>query len=254
MPAVWTPEGGIQETDTPAGWHPGDAAPTGQLRVGILGAARIAPEAVVFPVQQNADLAAKVVIQAVAARDLAKAQSFAAEHGIPQAFGSYEALLASDEIDAIYNPSPNSLHAAWTIRALAAGKHVLCEKPFTCNAAEAVAIQRASEDTGRIAVEAFHVLHHPVARRARELATSALGKLESVDMQFMVNFEGYDAGIRSKMHAPTPMYEDVRFNSELGGGAMMDLQGLLLHQRAAEPRRRGAGLHGRHRRHLGQGR
>jgi predicted dehydrogenase len=177
------------------------------LRVGIIGAARIAPEAVIKPVQENADLAAKVVIQAVAARDLAKAQAFADEHGIPMAFGSYEELLASEQVDAVYNPLPNSLHAEWTVKALRAGKHVLCEKPLTNNAAEAIAIQRASEEAGCVAVEAFHVLYHPVAARARELARGEIGQLQHVDMQFMVNFDGYDASIRSKMHAPTPMYE-----------------------------------------------
>jgi predicted dehydrogenase len=101
---------------------------------------------------------------------------------------------------------------------------VLCEKPFTNNAAEAMAVQRASEDAGCIAVEAMHPLLHPVAMRSREIVLSGdIGKLVHIDVQFVVNFSGYDEGVRSDMHDPTPMYEDQRFDSDLGGGAMMDL-------------------------------
>ena len=92
------------------------------LRIGILGAARIAPGAVIEPIKENADLAEKVVIAAVAARSAAKAVAFAAEHGIEQTFDSYEAMLADDSIDAVYNPLPNSRHAELTIMALQAGK------------------------------------------------------------------------------------------------------------------------------------
>src|SRR5881227_3230768 len=99
------------------------------VRIGILGAARIAPMALIRPARNVA--AAKVV--AVAARDHARAQAFAREHGIERALDSYEALVADPDIDAIYNPLPNSLHGKWTMAALAAGKHVLCEKPFTAN-------------------------------------------------------------------------------------------------------------------------
>ena len=160
----------------------------------------------------------------MAARDEAKAAKFAAEHGIPGTHASYEVMLADDGIDAVYNPLPNSRHAELTILALQAGKHVLCEKPFTNNAAEALAVQRASEDAGCIAVEAMHPLLHPVAKRAREIVQGGdIGKLVHIDVQFVVNFSGYDEGVRSAMHDPTPMFEDQRFNSDLGGGAMMDL-------------------------------
>ena len=154
-------------------------------------------------------------------------------------------MLADDSIDAVYNPLPNSRHAELTIMALQAGKQcaiptsfspwreltqrgrarsVLCEKPFTNNAAEAIAVQRASEDSGCIAVEAMHPLLHPVAKRARAIVLGGeIGTLEHIDVQFMANFAGYDEGVRSKMHDPTPMFEDQRFDSNLGGGAMMDL-------------------------------
>src|SRR6185369_14987767 len=99
------------------------------LRIGILGAARIAPSAVIKPAN-NVD---EATIGAVAARDRSKADAFASKHGIPKVHDSYAALLADPELDAIYNPLPNGLHAEWTIAALEAGKHVLCEKPFTSN-------------------------------------------------------------------------------------------------------------------------
>ena len=115
------------------------------LRLGILGAAHIAPMALVRPAQRVPE----ATVLAVAARDPERGRQFAARHGIPRVHPSYDALLADPEIDAIYNPLPNSLHAPWTIRALAAGKHVLCEKPFAANAAEAEEMARAAERAGR---------------------------------------------------------------------------------------------------------
>src|SRR2546422_5295627 len=127
------------------------------LRFGILGAARIAPMALVRPAQRVPEAS----VLAVAARDPERARRFAARHGIPRVHPSYDALLADPEIDAIYNPLPNALHAPWTIRALAAGKHVLCEKPFAANAAEAGGMARAAERSGRGLMEAFHSRYHP---------------------------------------------------------------------------------------------
>src|SRR6476619_2403226 len=106
---------------------------TAPLRLGILGAARIAPAALIRPARHVAE--ARVV--AVAARDRDKAARFAGKHDIATVHGSYEALLADPAVDAVYNPLPNGLHGKWTRAALAAGKHVLCEKPFTANADEA---------------------------------------------------------------------------------------------------------------------
>ncbi len=102
----------------------------GPLRIGVLGAAKIAPHAVVKPARNNAE----AEVTAVAARDRGRAEAYAAKHGIAKVHDSYAALVADPGLDAIYNPLPNGLHAQWTIAALEAGKHVLCEKPFTANA------------------------------------------------------------------------------------------------------------------------
>src|SRR5882757_836135 len=103
-----------------------------KLRFGILGAARIAPAAIVKPARQISE----VEVVAVAARDRSRAEEFAKKHQIPRVVDDYDALIADPDINAIYNPLPNGLHAEWTEKALAAGKHVLCEKPFTSNLAE----------------------------------------------------------------------------------------------------------------------
>src|SRR4029077_17728166 len=103
------------------------------LRIGILGAASIAPSALIKPAGANRE----VVVAAVAARDGARAQAYATKQGIARVYDSYEKLIADPDIDAVYNPLPNSLHGRLTRAALAGGKHVLCEKPFTANAAEA---------------------------------------------------------------------------------------------------------------------
>src|SRR5271168_2001288 len=109
------------------------------LRFGILGAARIAPQALIKPAQDSSD--AEVI--AIAARDPARAREFAATHHIPRVHATYAELIADPELDVIYNPLPNSMHCEWTIAALKAGKHVLCEKPIAANALEAARMARA---------------------------------------------------------------------------------------------------------------
>lgn len=116
------------------------------LRLGVLGAARIAPAAVIKPARDNAE----VVVAAVAARDVGRARAFAAKHGIARVHDSYQALIDDPEVDAVYNPLPNGLHGKWTRAALDAGKHVLCEKPFTANAAEATEIADAAAKSDRV--------------------------------------------------------------------------------------------------------
>src|SRR5262249_47821861 len=128
------------------------------LRIGVLGAARIVPMALIKPARQVPD----VEVTAIAARDRARAEKFAAEHGIGTVHDSYDALLADDRLDAIYVPLPNGLHAPWTLRALEAGRHVLCEKPFTANAEEARQVADAAARTGRTVMEAFHYRYHPL--------------------------------------------------------------------------------------------
>jgi predicted dehydrogenase len=173
------------------------------VRIGILGAARIAPMALVRPAQNVP--AAKVV--AVAARDRARAQAFATKHGIPRIHDSYDALIAYLEVDAVYNPLPNSLHAKWTMAALAAGKHVLCEKPFTANAGEAVTVAAAAASSGRVVMEAFHYRYHPLAARVRHLVDGELGELRRVE---------------TWMCFPLPKFSDIRYRHDLAGGALMD--------------------------------
>jgi len=177
---------------------------TAPLRFGILGAARIAPSALVRPARRVPEAA----VTAIAARDPAKARAFAAKHGIPRVHESYAALLADPELDAIYNPLPNSLHCEWTIRALRAGKHVLCEKPIASNAEEAERMAAAARESGRVLVEAFHWRYHPLADRMREiLASGELGRIRHLE-----------AWLCFPMLPPG----DIRWRLDLAGGALMD--------------------------------
>src|ERR1700688_499524 len=136
-----------------------------KVRWGILGVARIATVKVIPAMQRGA----YSDIVAIACRDLQKARSAAGDLGIPKAYGSYEELLADPDIEAIYNPLPNSLHVPWSVRAAQAGKHVLCEKPIGMNAAEARSLASARDRAGVKIGEAFMVRTHPRWLRAREL-------------------------------------------------------------------------------------
>jgi predicted dehydrogenase len=177
---------------------------TGPVRIGILGAARIAPSAVIAPAKGNGE----VVVAAVAARDGARAHAFAAKHGIPRVHESYEALIADPDLDAVYNPLPNGLHGRWTRAALAGGKHVLCEKPFTANAAEAREVAELAAKSDRVVMEAFHYRYHPLTLRIEQIiASGELGKLERVE---------------AAMCFPLPKFSDIRYKYSLAGGATMD--------------------------------
>jgi predicted dehydrogenase len=170
----------------------------------VLGAARIAPSALIKPARDNADVA----VAAVAARDSARAQEFAAKHDIARVHDSYEALIADPDLDAVYNPLPNGLHGRWTRAALAAGKHVLCEKPFTANAAEAREIADLAAASDRIVMEAFHYRYHPLTLRAEQIIGSGeLGAIERVE---------------AALCFPLPKFSDIRYNYPLAGGALMD--------------------------------
>jgi predicted dehydrogenase len=174
------------------------------LRIGVLGAARIAGSALLEP----AGLLPSVSVTAVATRDAGRAQTFALQHGIPSSYGSYEELLAAPDIDAVYVPLPNSLHATWTLRAIDAGKHVLCEKPFTSNAAEALTVAAAAERSGLVVMEAMHYRYHPLVRRmAALLADGAIGVPSHV--QAWTCWPVEDPG-------------DIRYDYGLAGGALMD--------------------------------
>lgn len=175
------------------------------VRFGILGAARIAPAALIKPARAVADAA----VVTLAARDRARAEGFAKKHAIPNVADSYDDVVTDPDVDAIYIPLPNSHHAAWTIAALEAGKHVLCEKPFTSNAAEAEAVaQVAAQHPDLVVMEAFHYRYHPVAIRMREIIDSGeLGALRHVE---------------AALCFPLPRFGDIRYRYDLAGGATMD--------------------------------
>ena len=128
---------------------------------------------------------------------------------------SYAALLADPDIDAIYNPLPNGLHAEWTIAALEAGKHVLCEKPFTANAKEAEDVAAVATRTGLVVMEAFHYRYHPLAQRMREIVESGeLGTIRRVE---------------TALCFPLPKFSDIRYQYDLAGGATMDVGTYTVH-------------------------
>jgi predicted dehydrogenase len=181
------------------------------IRIGILGAARIAPAAMIKPARNDE----RAVVTTVAARDRARADSYAAKHGIPHVHDSYRALVDDPDVDAVYNPLPNGLHAEWTIAALEAGKHVLCEKPFTANAAEAEAVAAVADRTGLTVMEAFHYRYHPLARRMREIVDS--GELGTI------------VRIETSLCFPLPRFSDIRYRYDLAGGATMDVGTYTVH-------------------------
>ncbi len=146
---------------------------------------------------------------AVASRSAESAQAYAAEHGIPRAHGSYEALLADPQVDVIYNSLPNHLHAEWTIKALQAGKHVLCEKPFALTLAEVDEMADAAEKSGKVLAEAFMYRTHPQTKKAKELLDSgAIGQVLLIKgaFTFTLNRPG-----------------NYRSSPELGGGSLWDV-------------------------------
>ena len=174
------------------------------IRIGVLGAAAIVPMALTNP----AHSVHEAQILAIAARDPKRASAFAKKHHIPHVHQTYNELLADPEIDAIYNPLPNSLHAEWTIRALKAGKHVLCEKPFASNTAEAEEMASVARETGFVLSEAFAYRYHPLMVRVKGIiASGEIGKVKHIEAQF-------------SFLLPSP--NNIRFNYELAGGALMD--------------------------------
>ncbi len=151
------------------------------MKWGVLGVAKIATEKVIPAMQQSA----LCRIEAIASRDGARATAAAKKLGIARGYESYEALLADPEIEAVYNPLPNELHVPWTEKALAAGKHVLCEKPVALDAEEARRLIAAREKSGKLVAEAFMVRHHPQWKRAREIVRSgAIGEVGAVQTLF----------------------------------------------------------------------
>jgi predicted dehydrogenase len=177
------------------------------MRLGLLAAARITTSAIVEPAARIDG----VDVVAVAARTLERAQVAAGEWGVEQAFGSYEELVESPDVDAIYLATPAALHRRWTLAALAAGKPVLCEKPFSANAGEAREMVAAADTAGLVLMEAFHWRYHPLVGQMRSILDSGrLGTIERLEGVFELP---EDVIPRS----------DIRWDITIGGGALMDL-------------------------------
>lgn len=178
---------------------------TEPLRFGILGTGNIAGQ-----FADGVTGAHRSAVVAVGSRRQATSDSFAAEHGIAAAYGSYEALLSDERVKAVYVALPNSLHHKWTLAALAAGKHVLCEKPIASNAAEAEAMFDAADVAGRVLVEAFMYRSHPLTRAViQKVRSGAIGRLRMVRTSFCFPVRA--------------ILENIRFKPDLAGGALMDI-------------------------------
>jgi predicted dehydrogenase len=175
------------------------------LRWGVLSTASIGKRLVNPAIQASSN----GELVAVASRDAERARAFAAGTGIPRHHGSYEALLGDPEVDAVYIPLPNGMHREWSIRAAEHGKHVLCEKPLALDAAECLEMEAAAQANGVLLMEAFMYRFHPRIGRLVELVRSgAVGELR---------------GIRSAFTFPLTRPHDIRWSSELGGGALLDV-------------------------------
>ncbi len=176
------------------------------LRIGILGAARVATYAMIAAAR---DVDGVEVI-AVAARDPARAEAYASEHEIPKTYQDYQALIEANEVDAVYNALPPNLHAHWSIAAVNAGKPVLCEKPFALSVVDVEAMLAAETRTGRLIMEAQHTYYHPRHARIREIVQSGLlGKVRHISAHFDV---------------PVPQTSgEIRWDGAVGGGALWDL-------------------------------
>ncbi|WP_432195050.1 Gfo/Idh/MocA family protein [Streptomyces sp. bgisy027] len=180
------------------------------LRIGVLGAARITELSLVGPARTTGHR-----LVAVAARDRSRAAAFADEHDVERVVDSYADLLADPEVEVVYNPLANGLHGPWNLAALAAGKHVLSEKPSASNAEEAAEVRDAAAKSGSVFMEAFHYLFHPVTRRLHEIVDSGeLGELQRVETLVAI---------------PAPGDSDPRWSLSLAGGALMDLGCYGLH-------------------------
>jgi len=180
------------------------------LRLGVLGVARISPAAVVAPAKTGI---ARLV--SVAARDESRAREFAEQHGFEKILDSYEDVLQDSDIEAVYNPLPNGLHAVWNLRAIEAGKHVLTEKPSASNAVEAKEVLDALSTSKVKFMEGFHYRYHPVMEQMLELIESgSLGDILHVEIEVGFNLDNPD---------------DPRLDLELAGGSLMDIGCYAVH-------------------------
>ena len=175
------------------------------VRIGVLGAARINRGALFGPAGRTVG----VEVWAIAARDPERARVAARRSGIPIVHPSYDAMLEDPAIDAVYIPLPAALHGTWTMAAISAGKHVLCEKPFTANADEARLVRDAAAGSGLVVMEAHHTSFHPFTARLREVVRSGdLGEIRTAS---------------AWLHSPIRPGSDIRWDPRLGGGSLMDL-------------------------------
>ncbi|KAF4610430.1 hypothetical protein D9613_007038 [Agrocybe pediades] len=183
------------------------SAPTSPLKFGILGAATIGPPALIIPARSHPE----VIVYAVAARTLEKAQVYAKKWGIEKAYEGYQKLLDDPQVDVVYNALPNALHYEWTMKALKAGKHVLNEKPSADTAAETRAMFDLAEEKGLVLLDAYHYRFHPALKRAKAIIDSGeIGAIQNITAELML---------------PKGLFgdDDIRYDYELGGGALMDL-------------------------------
>ena len=175
------------------------------MRIGILGASHWAPMTLVNPAKDNTE----VVVAAVASRDASRGRAFAAKHGIARVHDDYAALVADPNLDAVYNLLPTSVHGKWTRATLDSGKHVLCQKPFTANAAEAREIAELAAKSDRVVMEALQYRYHPLTARVEQIVASGeLGELERVEIAICVLLPK-----RSNANA---------YDYSLAGGALMN--------------------------------
>lgn len=180
------------------------------LRIGVLGAAKISPHAIVAPSRTGLGR-----LVAVAARDEARAKTFAEDFGVEKILESYQEVLDDTDVEAVYNPLPNGLHAVWNLRALEAGKHVLSEKPSVANAEQAREILEAAKSSKVKFMEAFHYRYHPVMEKLLDLVSSGeLGTILHIDIE---------AGL------PLDADNDFRLELDLAGGALMDVGCYAVH-------------------------
>jgi predicted dehydrogenase len=181
------------------------------VRIGVLGAARVAPMALLGPATANVD----VEVLAIGARDVERARAFADEHSIARVHASYDDLLADPDLNAVYIPLPATHNARWTLAALDAGKHVLVEKPMAANAADAERVAESAESSGLTVFQGYHYRYHPFFERIRELLDQgAVGRVYRIEGWFTVK---------------RPPEWNIRWRYELGGGTMMDHGSYPLH-------------------------
>jgi len=175
------------------------------IAFGVLGAAQITPMALVYPCMNEP----QAHIAVIAARERSRAKTFAAAHHVGVVCDTYADVVHHEKINALYNPLHIPAHKPWTIAALNAGKHVLCEKSLACNAAEAREMNQVAKDRQLVLMDAFHYRYHPLFKRMKEIVDGGeLGTLESIDACF---------------HIPVTDPDNIRMNYHLGGGVTMDI-------------------------------